>query len=475
MSRKKVFVSYSWSSEEYAKKILNIANGLVEQFGVDVVIDKWDLKAGDDKFAFMERMVNAPDIDYVLLFCDKIYQERANNRVGGVGTETQIITSEIYDKIEESKFIPVIMERDKQSGKEFLPTFVKNKIYFDFTNVTKTDYETMEEIARFVYDKPLIKKPKLAAVPEFTQENNLYKLDLLVQSLGRETNSASRTASVFQSEFLVSYYSEIDNYNITETDLEKSKSVKQPSEFIYEKIVKSVPLIEHFNEAIKAYVNSGAIKAEVFIAYFEDMVEMIEKEERVYFLKADLIRFLLHESILNIVHLLLERNEYAILSNIILSDYMYMNRENEFTILRMPLESLRQYNEVSNLNKISMHGYVLKNRYNSKKFKQIQEADLFLYFVTKLNPYFNDQYYNTWYPVTSVYLNTFGAYGNNIFNFRKLKNLKFKDNFDKMQCLFGLSVEEFRENVRNFEIDKDGFRNLPDIRSFLNIDDIATM
>ena len=64
--------------------------------GVDVVLDKWDLKEGQDKYAFMERCVNDTEITKVLIVCDKVYAQKANDRTGGVGDETVIISSEIY-------------------------------------------------------------------------------------------------------------------------------------------------------------------------------------------------------------------------------------------------------------------------------------------------------------------------------------------------------------------------------------------
>lgn len=61
-------------------------------------LDKWDLKEWQDKYAFMEKCVNDPDVCKVLIICDKSYTEKANNRLGGVGDETSIISPEIYGK-----------------------------------------------------------------------------------------------------------------------------------------------------------------------------------------------------------------------------------------------------------------------------------------------------------------------------------------------------------------------------------------
>lgn len=47
----------------------------------------------------MESMVQDSSIDKVLIICDKGYKEKADDREGGVGTETQIITPTLYGKV----------------------------------------------------------------------------------------------------------------------------------------------------------------------------------------------------------------------------------------------------------------------------------------------------------------------------------------------------------------------------------------
>ena len=116
----KVFISYSWSSDALVNEL---ANRLVSH-GVDVVYDK---------YKFMERCVNDPDITRVLIVCDKTYAQKANDRTGGVGDETVIISSEIYGHARQEKFIPIIAERDEE-GKEYVPTYIKTRIYIDLSD-----------------------------------------------------------------------------------------------------------------------------------------------------------------------------------------------------------------------------------------------------------------------------------------------------------------------------------------------------
>ena len=52
----KVFISYSWTSVEHEQFVMDLATSLCNH-GVDAILDKWDLKPGQDKYVFMESMV----------------------------------------------------------------------------------------------------------------------------------------------------------------------------------------------------------------------------------------------------------------------------------------------------------------------------------------------------------------------------------------------------------------------------------
>lgn len=46
----RIFLSYSWTSEEHVQWVLELAERLRAD-SVDAVLDQWDLKEGHDKFA----------------------------------------------------------------------------------------------------------------------------------------------------------------------------------------------------------------------------------------------------------------------------------------------------------------------------------------------------------------------------------------------------------------------------------------
>lgn len=184
--------SYSWSSD---RLVLELAQRLISH-GVDVVLDKWELKEGQDKYAFMERCVNDPDITKVLIICDRVYAQKANNRTGGVGDETVIISGEIYGKMKQEKFIPIIAERGDE-GNEYLPAYIKTRIYIDLSDTIKYE-EQYEKLLRNIYEKPQLVKPKLGKRPEWLDEEktNFFPLKDLIRQI-HGSNILNKSFAVF--------------------------------------------------------------------------------------------------------------------------------------------------------------------------------------------------------------------------------------------------------------------------------------
>lgn len=165
----KVFISYSWSSPGHQALVKHWAEQLVAD-SVDVVLDLYDLKEGHDKYAFMERMVTDESVTHVLVVCDKAYSEKADARKAGVGTESQIISKKVYEKVEQSKFIPIVCEFDA-GGNPFLPTFLKSRIWIDFSSPEAAN-DNWEQLIRLLYGKPFHEKPKLGKAPVYIRDDS---------------------------------------------------------------------------------------------------------------------------------------------------------------------------------------------------------------------------------------------------------------------------------------------------------------
>lgn len=160
----KVFISYSWSSEEHKQWVLNLASKLVSESGVDVILDRWHGVVGHDRFHFMEESIKLAD--KVLVICDKTYCEKANGRLGGVGTETIIITPSVYKDTKQEKFIPISLEME--NGEYLLPDFFKSRfaLGMGMGNFEKT-YKKLE---RLIWEEPILTPPARGKKPDFNKE-----------------------------------------------------------------------------------------------------------------------------------------------------------------------------------------------------------------------------------------------------------------------------------------------------------------
>lgn len=158
----RVFISYSWSSPEHQEFVRDCANRLPGD-GVDVIFDLFDLREGNDTISFMERMSTDQSITHVLIFSDRIYAEKADARKAGVGKESQIISQEIYDKIGQSKFIPISCETD-DNGNHYLPVFLKSRKWINFSTPQEVS-NNWEQLIRVLFGKPQYIKPPIGPPP----------------------------------------------------------------------------------------------------------------------------------------------------------------------------------------------------------------------------------------------------------------------------------------------------------------------
>lgn len=144
----RAFISYSWSSPAHEKWVLSLAEDL-RAAGVDAILDKWDLREGHDAVAFMEKMVTDTSIGKVIIVADKVYAEKTDARRGGVGTEAQIISSQIYKSQDQSKFVAVVRELDDDDI-AYVPTYYKSRIHIDMSEDDRYS-EKFEQLLRWVF------------------------------------------------------------------------------------------------------------------------------------------------------------------------------------------------------------------------------------------------------------------------------------------------------------------------------------
>src|SRR5882757_2268172 len=123
MRAPKVFVSYSHDSPDHKAWVLKLASDLRAQ-GIDVILDRWDLVAGQDVSMFMQKGIEGAD--RVLMICSADYVQKAEAGRGGVGYERLIVTAEVVQSIDTIKFIPIL--RANNDSKK-VPQFMGPRLY----------------------------------------------------------------------------------------------------------------------------------------------------------------------------------------------------------------------------------------------------------------------------------------------------------------------------------------------------------
>lgn len=272
----KVFISYSWTTPEHEQWVVDLADELGDS-GVHVLLDKFDLKEGHDAIAFMERMINDPDVKKVLLICDKKYAEKTNNREGGVGTEAQIISPKIYAESEQNKFVAVVAERDAE-GKAHLPTYYASRIYIDLSSQERWT-EEFEKLVRWIHDKPLYQRKPIGERPAYLNEEP--EVTVGTGPLFRRALDALKSGKASAGGALTEYFTTLA------ANLERLRIVKDPSKIWDEQFIENLrPTVGVRNElnqifeAIAVYDTQCEHTAKTH-RFFESLIPYFERPEGV--------------------------------------------------------------------------------------------------------------------------------------------------------------------------------------------------
>jgi hypothetical protein len=157
-----VFVSYSWASDQHIAWVTNLARRLRAN-GVDVHLDRWDVRLGHDLNLFMERYADPSSRILVVLSDD--YGPKADRRGlqhSGVGTETTIVSPTVYRDLGGNRVVPVVPDSGTVEEDPIVPTYLVGRNWIDFRGNYEAAYE---RLLRDLYGMPLEAAPQLGPNP----------------------------------------------------------------------------------------------------------------------------------------------------------------------------------------------------------------------------------------------------------------------------------------------------------------------
>ena len=437
METKKLFISYSWSNPDHQQWVIDLATQLRES-GVDVILDKWDLKEGHDAYAFMEKMVTDATITKVAIIADQLYAEKADGRKGGVGTETQIISREVYESQEQGKFVLVVSARDEE-GKPYLPTYYKGRIFIDLSSEDRYA-EGFEQLLRWVYDKPLHVKPELGNVPAFLSEQN--PISSGTASLFHRANDAIKNhkphAMGAVDEYLSGFAENLERFRI---------DPKLPSDDFPSEVIKSVEmLLPARNEFIQMMASICVYRPSEEMGvklhrFFEKLIPYMFPPPKLSSYREwdfDNFSFFIRELFLYTLGISFHLEQFTFANELVSKSYYSEHYAKHgrgsltsFSIMSQSLGSFERYDQQKNTQRrLSYPAYLLNERSKGSgyDFSVLMQADLLLFMRSQKDG-------GLWWPDSLIYASQRMPF----LVFARCESTSY---FAKVAPLFGVSTKE---------------------------------
>ena len=442
---KKIFISYSWGDSDHQEWVVNLATRLMQD-SVDVELDRWSLKDGHDTYSFMEEMVKTNDIFRVLIISDKKYTERANDREGGVGTETQIISPNIYAKEKQEKFIPIVKERDSD-GKPFLPIYLKSRKYIDFSR-DEIFEDSYEELLRNILETPSLPKPKLGTEPPTYITESIINLSETNNKLRTIENQLKKNTSVSFKE--LNTFVELYLNNLWNLDVQHTPSdLVSYGDLLINTLKSYRPLKDDFIRFIDIlsahFVNDSA---SILIDFFESAPIFNQSKEghgNYSAIRSDICEIIFHELFIYTIAICLKNRNYELAADLLHSKYYkkdehrYGEEPEIFSFLYNYHVHLEDYTRQV-FNKINGFGdYVIANLSDKLKKEDLILADMLCYFISYMD-FISLPHYG-WFPLTYLY----GRKEEMNF-FQKMSS---KKHFERTKVLFNVSAKHELEEKLN--------------------------
>jgi hypothetical protein len=150
-------MSYSHDSEEHRAWVLRLADRLVKN-GVDVTLDRWGIRYGDDIGRFMEQGVVGAQ--WFIAVCTPRYVQKANDGEGGAGYEKTVLTPSLMKSTDEKRVIPVW----RNNPERLLPIFVGARLAADFNDDAAFE-QSYATLLRTLHGREIIPRPPLGPNP----------------------------------------------------------------------------------------------------------------------------------------------------------------------------------------------------------------------------------------------------------------------------------------------------------------------
>ena len=467
MENPKVFISYSWHPEKNKIWVQRLAERLIQD-GVNVKLDVWDLKHGHDKYVFMEQMVKDPDIKKVLVICNEDYARKADDRTGGVGTESTIMSSDIYSLAEQTKFIPILAE--KKNGEPCLPTFLKSRMYVDMSS--NDIYELgYNQLLRDIYEKPLLRKPALGKMPSYLAADEPVLLSTAQeQRMLKEKVAESTNLQTWIAKYCDKLIESLDQFKVTFRGGKTGDLIE-----MIEKSIASMQVVNNdFITFVETVASNSECNGKQFVDFFEKLLQYYEDKDielasstDSWHLCNDNYRFFNYELFLSFAAIMLKYERFDIIKEVVDTDYCILSNRLGRQIKALNFAEFQKHNYTLDYYKnkgfsSSSQVAILMNNYGGEKFDSWVEVDILLYYLSLIYGKPGDRI-SMWYPTLSIYNRAFEI-------LPKIASMRY---FEKAKVMFGVGDKDSFKTLlvrTKDELQRDAYHRIPNLKEGLSYD-----
>lgn len=473
MENPKVFISYSWHPEKNKIWVQRLAERLIQD-GVNVKLDVWDLKHGHDKYVFMEQMVKDSDIKKVLVICNEDYARKADDRTGGVGTESTIMSSDIYSLAEQTKFIPILVE--KKNGEPCLPTFLKSRMYIDMSS--NDIYELgYNQLLRDIYEKPLLRKPALGKMPSYLEADEPVLLSTAQeQRMLKEKVAESTNLQTWIAKYCDKLIESLDQFKVTFRGGKTGDLIE-----MIEKSIASMQVVNNdFITFVETVASNSECNGKQFVDFFEKLLQYYEDKDielasstDSWHLCNDNYRFFNYELFLSFAAIMLKYERFDIIKEVVDTDYCILSNRLGRQIKALNFAEFQKHNYTLDYYK-GNNGYSsssqvanLMRNYGGDKFNTWVEVDILLYYLSLIYGKPGDRM-SMWYPTLSIYNRAFEI-------LPKIASMRY---FEKAKVMFDVGDKDSFKTLlvrTKDELQRDAYHRIPNLKEGLSYDKVCSL
>ncbi len=138
-----LFISYSWNDPEVDQNWIHDFVSDLRENGIEATWDMFETQTTTVDLANM--MIDSfYNSDFIIPILTKEYTRKANNNIGGVGSEKILTSRMILNEMLRNKIVPI---KKSKNRKESIPNHLDSIAYFDFSD----DSKYKEEFAKLLH------------------------------------------------------------------------------------------------------------------------------------------------------------------------------------------------------------------------------------------------------------------------------------------------------------------------------------